>query len=96
MTFLVATSIAVKHANSNECLTKSTQYFYYMSHNENLTWSFLKNFLIIIFINNKLLFLEIAIELYKLGARVVLCSRDENKLNSVKNELMNVRFKPFI
>ncbi len=43
----------------------------------------LKIFLVIIFINNKLLFLEIAIELYRLGARVVLCSRDENKLNSV-------------
>ena len=57
----------------------------------------LKIFLIIIFINNKFyLFIEISIELYKLGARVILCSRDENKLNSVKNELMNVRFKPFI
>lgn len=43
-----------------------------------------------------MLFLEISIELYKLGARVVLCSRDENKLNSVKNELKNVGFKPFI
>ena len=44
MTFLITTSIAVKRANSNECLTKSTQYFSYISHEENLTWSFFKNF----------------------------------------------------
>jgi hypothetical protein len=44
MPFLIMTLIQLKHANSNECLKKSSQYFNYMSHNDNLTWSFLKNF----------------------------------------------------